>query len=199
VAVTLWLCCDLFLQSYHHFNTAASLFLYDTKRNNCMAIQPRETVAGNIVLPRRGPPQAGSKPSVTCQAKVRRRTAASTASTVPARSTRYVAEGPFYCCDEVRLCLCGTGPLTGPLSIPQMIHGWIQNSGGMILTGKTEGLGEKICPTASLSTTNPTWTDLDANKGLRGEKPATNRLSYGTAQQRALLWLLKQTGVTHWL
>jgi hypothetical protein len=25
-----------------------------------------------------------------------------------------------YCCDEVRLCLCGTGPLTGRLSIPQM-------------------------------------------------------------------------------
>jgi hypothetical protein len=28
----------------------------------------------------------------------------------------------FYCCDEVTLCLCGIGPLTGPLSIPQMIR-----------------------------------------------------------------------------
>jgi hypothetical protein len=26
------------------------------------------------------------------------------------------------------------------------------------------------------------WTDLGANSGLRGEKPATNRLSYGTAR-----------------
>jgi hypothetical protein len=28
----------------------------------------------------------------------------------------------FYCFDGVRLCLCGTGPLMGPLPIPQMIH-----------------------------------------------------------------------------
>jgi hypothetical protein len=34
---------------------------------------------------------------------------------------------------------------------------------------------------ATLSTTNPTRTALGANPGLRGEKPATNRLRYGTA------------------
>jgi hypothetical protein len=39
----------------------------------------------------------------------------------------------------------------------------------------------KTCPSATLSTTNPTWTDLGANPGLRGEKMATDRLSYGTA------------------
>jgi hypothetical protein len=32
-----------------------------------------------------------------------------------------------------------------------------------------------------LSTTNPTWTDPGSNPGLRGERPATNRLSHGTA------------------
>jgi hypothetical protein len=32
----------------------------------------------------------------------------------------------------------------------------------------------KTCPIATLSTTNPTWTDLS-------ERPATNRLSHGTA------------------
>jgi len=37
--------------------------------------------------------------------------------------------------------------------------------------GKTEELGEKPAPV-----TNPTWID----PGLRGERPATNRLSYGT-------------------
>jgi hypothetical protein len=37
-----------------------------------------------------------------------------------------------------------------------------------------------------LSTINPTWTALGANPGLRGEKPATNRLSYGTATEFAL-------------
>jgi hypothetical protein len=33
-----------------------------------------------------------------------------------------------------------------------------------------------------LSSTNPAWTDLSANPVLRGEKPATNRLSYGTVK-----------------
>jgi hypothetical protein len=40
---------------------------------------------------------------------------------------------------------------------------------------------EKSCPSATLSTTNPTWTDQESNPGLHGEKPATNRLSHGTA------------------
>jgi hypothetical protein len=37
------------------------------------------------------------------------------------------------------------------------------------------------CPSATLSTTNPTWTDPGSISGLRGERPATNRLSHGTA------------------
>jgi hypothetical protein len=40
---------------------------------------------------------------------------------------------------------------------------------------------EKTCPSAILSTTNPTWPDSGANPGRRGGKPATNRLSYGAA------------------
>jgi hypothetical protein len=57
----------------------------------------------------------------------------------------------FYCCDGVSLCLCGTGLLTGPSFIPQVIHEWICSSSGMILTGETKGFGEKpvpvpICP-----------------------------------------------------
>jgi hypothetical protein len=32
-----------------------------------------------------------------------------------------------------------------------------------------------------LSTTNPTLTDLGSNPGLCGERPATDRLSHGTA------------------
>jgi hypothetical protein len=30
-------------------------------------------------------------------------------------------------------------------------------------------------------TTNPKWIDTDANQGLRDKKPATKRLSHGTA------------------
>jgi hypothetical protein len=39
---------------------------------------------------------------------------------------------------------------------------------------------EKTCPSGALSTTNPTCCP-EANPGRRGGKPATNRLSYGTA------------------
>jgi hypothetical protein len=40
---------------------------------------------------------------------------------------------------------------------------------------------KKTCSSATLFTTNPTWPDLGWNPGRRGGKPATNRLSYGTA------------------
>jgi hypothetical protein len=40
---------------------------------------------------------------------------------------------------------------------------------------------ENICPSSTLSTTNPIWPDLGSNAGRRSGKPATNRLSYGTA------------------
>jgi hypothetical protein len=38
---------------------------------------------------------------------------------------------------------------------------------------------EKTCPSAALSTTNPTCC-TDTNPGRHGGKPVTNRLSYGT-------------------
>jgi hypothetical protein len=40
---------------------------------------------------------------------------------------------------------------------------------------------EKTCSSATLPITNPTWPDLGSNPDHRGGKPATNRLSYGTA------------------
>jgi hypothetical protein len=51
----------------------------------------------------------------------------------------------------------------------------------MKLTGENGSTWGKTCPSAILSTTNPTWTDPGSNPTLRGERPATNRLSYGTA------------------
>jgi hypothetical protein len=40
----------------------------------------------------------------------------------------------------------------------------------------------KPAHSATLSTTDPTWSDLGSNPGCRhGGKPATNRQSYGTA------------------
>jgi len=40
---------------------------------------------------------------------------------------------------------------------------------------------EKTCTSATLSATNLTWTDLGSDLGLRGERPATDRLRDGTA------------------
>jgi hypothetical protein len=56
----------------------------------------------------------------------------------------------------------------------------------MIFAGETEELGENL-PSATLSTTNPTWIDPGANPGLRGERPGTNRLSHGTALLSTLM------------
>jgi hypothetical protein len=46
---------------------------------------------------------------------------------------------------------------------------------------KPKYLGGKTCPSATLSTTNPTRTDSGSKPGLQGGRPATNRLSHGTA------------------
>jgi hypothetical protein len=48
------------------------------------------------------------------------------------------------------------------------------------LTGEQK-YSEKTCPSATLSTINPTWPYLESNLGCRCGKPETNRLSYGTA------------------
>jgi hypothetical protein len=55
-----------------------------------------------------------------------------------------------------------------------------------ILTTENRRTRRKICPSATLATTNPTWIDPGANPGLHGEKPATNDLSHGTALVRTL-------------
>jgi hypothetical protein len=49
------------------------------------------------------------------------------------------------------------------------------------LTGETEVLGENLPQRHFCPSQNPTWPDPGLNSGLRGGKPATNRLSYGAA------------------
>jgi hypothetical protein len=62
----------------------------------------------------------------------------------------------------------------------------------MKLTGQNRSTPGKNCPSASLSTTNPTLTDPGSNKGLHVERPATNRLRHGTAI--VVVNLLKPSG-----
>jgi hypothetical protein len=53
--------------------------------------------------------------------------------------------------------------------------------GGIIFTGENRRALEKSIPSATSSTTNPTWTNLRANPSLCEGKVAANRLSYVTA------------------
>jgi hypothetical protein len=47
----------------------------------------------------------------------------------------------------------------------------------MKLTGENISTRRKTCPSATLSTTNPKFTNPGSNPGLRGGRQATNRLS----------------------
>jgi hypothetical protein len=89
------------------------------------------------------------------------------------------------------------GPLiTGPLFTRHKVHKSIWSCGAMTLTGENRRTRRKIWPSATSSTTSPTWTDLVERPRFRGENPATNRLSYGTAKTILLhMWsLLRVTG-----
>jgi hypothetical protein len=57
---------------------------------------------------------------------------------------------------------------------------------------------EKVCPSATSSTTSPTWPDLGSNSGRRGGKPATNCLNYGTAKTPAQLRIVWQASTVRW-
>jgi hypothetical protein len=55
----------------------------------------------------------------------------------------------------------------------------MESHGGIILVGENRRIWRETYPSATSSTTNPTWNDPAANQGLRGERPATNLLSHG--------------------
>jgi hypothetical protein len=65
----------------------------------------------------------------------------------------------------------------------------------MKLTGKNRSTPGKTCPSATLSTTNPTWTDPGSNLGLRGGRPATDGLSHGTALRSTVTLMSALDGV----
>jgi hypothetical protein len=62
-----------------------------------------------------------------------------------------------------------------------MIYEYGAIGGMQILTGENLRTWRKSCPGATLSTTNPTWTNPGANWGLRCGRAATNRLIHGKA------------------
>jgi hypothetical protein len=56
----------------------------------------------------------------------------------------------------------------------------------MIIDRRNRVLGKKLLP-VHFSATYPIWPDLGSNRGCRGGKPATNRLSCDNSQQYSLL------------
>jgi hypothetical protein len=75
----------------------------------------------------------------------------------------------------VRLSPLGTSATNWPIvpALDDRWWMWVEHSMEWELAGEA-------CPSATLSTTNPTWPDLGSKLGRRGGKPATNRLSYAT-------------------
>jgi hypothetical protein len=83
----------------------------------------------------------------------------------------------------VRLSPLGTAATIGLLFQPHMRDdGECAAIGGTKIDTGNRSTGRKPAPSATLSTTNPTSPDPGSNTGRRGRKPATNRLSYGTAE-----------------
>jgi hypothetical protein len=52
----------------------------------------------------------------------------------------------------------------------------------MILTAGKRGTRRETCHSATLSTTDLTWSDLGSNTGLHGERLMTKRLSHTSLQ-----------------
>jgi hypothetical protein len=76
-------------------------------------------------------------------------------------------------------------PLLAYCTFPGWLWGW-RTWCNKDWQGKPK-YSERTCPSATLSTTNPTWSDSVANPGHRGGKPATNCLNYGAATWRLQL------------
>jgi hypothetical protein len=85
--------------------------------------------------------------------------------------------------DGMRLSPLGTSAINWPIVPAPDDRWWWVWSGRWNENWQVKPkYADKTYPSATLSTTNPTWPpDLDSNPGHRGGKPATNRLSYGTA------------------
>jgi hypothetical protein len=83
----------------------------------------------------------------------------------------------------MRLSTLGTSATKWPIVPAPDDRLWVWNS---LLNENWQGkpkYSEKICRSATSSTTNPTWPDLGSNLGRRGGKPAANRLSYVTTPE----------------
>jgi hypothetical protein len=80
-----------------------------------------------------------------------------------------------------------SGHLLSSCARPGWLWGWRIIRWNKDWQGKTK-YSEKTCPSATLSTTNPTWPDLGSKPGRRGGKPATNR-STALLLEQSFRWI----------
>jgi hypothetical protein len=81
----------------------------------------------------------------------------------------------------VRLWPLGTSATNWPIAPAPDDRRWVWSSRWNENWQAKPKYSVTTCHSTSLSTTNPTWPDSSSNPGRLGGKPATNRLSYGTA------------------
>ena len=70
---------------------------------------------------------------------------------------------------------------------------WVWSIGGAMLKGKTEVLGEKRYRSATLYTTDPTWTGLASKVGF--ERPKANSFSHSRAKE----YIIGSFAVLYWM
>jgi hypothetical protein len=91
------------------------------------------------------------------------------------------AGGSQFSSHGMRLSTRGTVATVWPIVPAPDDRWWLRgNRWNANWQGKPK-YSEKTSPSATLSTTNPTWPDPGSNPGRRGGKQVTNRLGYGTA------------------
>jgi hypothetical protein len=89
----------------------------------------------------------------------------------------------------VRLSSLGTSATNWPIVPAPDDRRWVCSSRwNENWQGKSK-YSEKTCPSATLSTKNPTWPDLGSNPDRRCGKPGTNHLTYGTVKIAFMLCL----------
>jgi len=64
----------------------------------------------------------------------------------------------------------------------------------MVLRGKNQSIRRQTCPSATLFTTDPTWSDLGSNLAskLTGQKVTTEAMAFGPENKLCLLLLFWQ-------
>jgi hypothetical protein len=101
-----------------------------------------------------------------------------------ARGTLHCRKTRIPCGDQLMICghfVSQLWPPMGLFFIPQVIYEYGEPRWNDI-EGDSRRARRKYSSSATLSTTNITWTDPSANTGFSGERQVPNRLRYGNGR-----------------